>query len=242
MHGNDGAWPWQVCVRGSLDKLIELTLLSLCHFPSNVRGLETTATYLPDTDEFDLHSPTITATKWWIGAAGQTATHSAVYARLVINGEDKVCLRKRLHPRLPPFLYCQPYRGEPLACLLACLHNTFIYLQGVHCFLVQLRDVKTYRPMHGISIGDVGEKMGRNGIDNGWIRFDHVRLPRTAMLMKHAQVLSNGNGNTAVTSPASTATCYATGLQGWQVHEASQTRAGLRRPPPGPSQHREGVL
>ena len=29
-----------------------------------IRGLETTATYDPDTEEFVLHSPTITAYKW----------------------------------------------------------------------------------------------------------------------------------------------------------------------------------
>lgn len=32
-----------------------------------VRGLETTATYDPSTKEFILHSPTLTAYKWWPG-------------------------------------------------------------------------------------------------------------------------------------------------------------------------------
>ena len=32
-----------------------------------IRGLETTATYDPKTEEFILHSPTLTATKWWPG-------------------------------------------------------------------------------------------------------------------------------------------------------------------------------
>lgn len=31
---------------------------------SNIRALETTATFVRGTDEFELHSPTITATKW----------------------------------------------------------------------------------------------------------------------------------------------------------------------------------
>lgn len=119
---------------------------------SFLRGLETTATYMPDTEEFDIHSPTITSTKWWIGAAGQTATHAAVYARLIVGGTDR----------------------------------------GVHVFIVQLRDMETHAPMRGITVGDCGAKMGRDGIDNGWIRFDHVRIPREQMLMKHSQVSADG--------------------------------------------------
>lgn len=34
--------------------------------------------------------------------------------------------------------------------------------------------------------------MGRHGIDNGWIQFTHVRIPRSHMLMKYTKVLSNG--------------------------------------------------
>lgn len=32
-----------------------------------IRGLETTATYDPETKEFVLHSPTLTSYKWWPG-------------------------------------------------------------------------------------------------------------------------------------------------------------------------------
>ena len=32
-----------------------------------VRGLETTCTYDPDSQEFIVHSPTLTSTKWWPG-------------------------------------------------------------------------------------------------------------------------------------------------------------------------------
>ncbi len=33
---------------------------------SNIRGLETTATFVRDSDEFELHSPTLTSTKWFV--------------------------------------------------------------------------------------------------------------------------------------------------------------------------------
>ncbi|KAJ3302637.1 fatty-acyl coenzyme A oxidase [Kappamyces sp. JEL0829] len=119
---------------------------------SNVAGLETTATYDPASEEFIIHTPTLTATKWWIGGAAQTCTHSAVYAQLIING--KKC--------------------------------------GVKTFVVQLRDPKTFNLMPGIVIGDCGAKMGRHGIDNGWIQFTYVRVPRSHMLMKHSKVLRDG--------------------------------------------------
>ncbi|CAE7206475.1 ACX1, partial [Symbiodinium pilosum] len=55
---------------------------------SNVRGLETTATYVEDADEIEIHSPTLTSTKWWPGALGRTANHAVVYARLIVKGKD----------------------------------------------------------------------------------------------------------------------------------------------------------
>jgi acyl-CoA oxidase len=53
-----------------------------------VRGLETTATYDTESQEFILHTPTLTATKWWPGGMGKTSTHAVVMARLVIRGKD----------------------------------------------------------------------------------------------------------------------------------------------------------
>lgn len=35
---------------------------------SNVRGLETTATFIPETDQFDIHTPSLRATKVRIGS------------------------------------------------------------------------------------------------------------------------------------------------------------------------------
>ncbi|RAL54702.1 hypothetical protein DM860_001830 [Cuscuta australis] len=55
---------------------------------SNVQGLETTATFDPQTDEFIIHSPTLTSSKWWPGGLGKVATHAIVYARLITEGKD----------------------------------------------------------------------------------------------------------------------------------------------------------
>ena len=48
-----------------------------------IRGLETTATYDPAAREFVLHSPSITAYKWWPGGLGKTANYAIVMAQLV---------------------------------------------------------------------------------------------------------------------------------------------------------------
>ena len=53
---------------------------------TNVTQLETTATYLPTTQEFEINSPSLTSTKWWIGGLGKTATHGVLQARLILPG------------------------------------------------------------------------------------------------------------------------------------------------------------
>ncbi|KPI37836.1 Peroxisomal acyl-coenzyme A oxidase 1 [Cyphellophora attinorum] len=55
---------------------------------SNVRGLETTATWNAEDKTFTIHSPHLTASKWWIGSLGKTANHAAVMAQLIINGKS----------------------------------------------------------------------------------------------------------------------------------------------------------
>ena len=119
---------------------------------SNVACLETTATFDKNADEFVINTPTITATKWWIGGAAQTCTYCCVFARLIIEDVD----------------------------------------YGVKPFIVQLRTKENFDLMPGVSIGDMGMKYGRNAIDNGWIQFNNVRIPRTHMLMKHTTVTSDG--------------------------------------------------
>lgn len=54
---------------------------------SNLRGLETMATFDRGTDEFIIHSPTLTSIKWW--PSGMYAcTHGIVFAQLLIDGKN----------------------------------------------------------------------------------------------------------------------------------------------------------
>lgn len=51
---------------------------------SNVRGLELEARWDSRTKQFVLHSPTLTASKWWNGSLGRIANHSIVVAQLLL--------------------------------------------------------------------------------------------------------------------------------------------------------------
>ena len=62
---------------------------------------------------------------------------------------------------------------------------------GVHAFVVPIRD-EAGRPMPGVRIEDVGEKLGLNGVDNGRLYFDQVRVPRTALLNRFGDVTPAG--------------------------------------------------
>jgi len=61
---------------------------------------------------------------------------------------------------------------------------------GVHAFVVPLR--RGSRVLDGITIEDDGLKMGLNGVDNGRITFDHVRVPRENLLNRFADVTPEG--------------------------------------------------
>ncbi|KAG2105463.1 peroxisomal oxidase [Suillus discolor] len=123
---------------------------------TNVARLETTSTYIPETQEFELNSPSLTSTKWWIGALGKSATHGIVQAKLILpDGKD----------------------------------------MGPHLFFVQLRSLEDHKPLRGIAVGDIGPKAsgGMAAQDQGFARFDHVRIPRTNMFSKFAEVTIEGS-------------------------------------------------
>jgi acyl-CoA oxidase len=71
---------------------------------------------------------------------------------------------------------------------------------GVHCLLVPIRDEEG-TALPGVTLSDCGPKLGLNGVDNGRIGFDQVRVPRDALLDRYAQVDATGNYQSEIENP-----------------------------------------
>jgi acyl-CoA oxidase len=127
---------------------------------SNVRDLETTATYDAATREFVVHTPHERAGKDYIGNAAEDGRMATVFAQLHVNGEE----------------------------------------YGVHAFLVPIRD-DAGRTRPGVRIADRGRKGGLNGVDNGRIWFDKVRIPRENLLNRFGDVSEAGVYTSPIASP-----------------------------------------
>lgn len=63
---------------------------------------------------------------------------------------------------------------------------------GLHVFIVPIRDPKTHLSLPGVTIGDMGEKIALNGIDNGFIIFDKYSISHTCLLNRTADVTKDG--------------------------------------------------
>lgn len=63
---------------------------------------------------------------------------------------------------------------------------------GLQPFLVRIRNEKTHEPEPGVDVGDIGPRIGLNGVNNGFLGLKNVRIPRDQMLSKNNQVLSDG--------------------------------------------------
>ncbi|XP_027346246.1 acyl-coenzyme A oxidase 3, peroxisomal-like [Abrus precatorius] len=69
--------------------------------------------------------------------------------------------------------------------------------QGVHAFIAQIRD-SDGNVCPNIRIADCGHKIGLNGVDNGRIWFDNVRIPRENLLNSVADVSPSGEYLSAI--------------------------------------------
>jgi acyl-CoA oxidase len=126
---------------------------------SNVQALGTTATYDAATQEFVIHTPDEASRKEYIGNAARHAEAAAVFAQLIVDGEN----------------------------------------HGVHALFVPLRAKGKTLP--GVRIEDCGTKLGLNGVDNGRIWFDQVRVPRENLLNRYADVSPEGVYTSSIDNP-----------------------------------------
>ena len=127
---------------------------------SNVQSLRTTATYDADTGEIVVRTPDDDARKDYIGNAARDGRMAAVFAQLVVGGEER----------------------------------------GVHCVLVPIRD-EAGKPIDGVRIEDCGSKLGLDGVDNGRLWFDDVRVPRDNLLDRYAEIREDGTYFSSIENP-----------------------------------------
>jgi acyl-CoA oxidase len=72
--------------------------------------------------------------------------------------------------------------------------------EGVHAFVVPVRDEKG-RVLKGVRVEDDGRKIGLNGVDNGRLWFDGVRIPRENLLNRYADVTESGVYKSDIDNP-----------------------------------------
>ncbi|WP_028643473.1 acyl-CoA dehydrogenase family protein [Nocardioides sp. URHA0020] len=71
--------------------------------------------------------------------------------------------------------------------------------EGVHAFVVPIREGGAV--LDGVRVEDDGLKMGLNGVDNGRLWFDGVRVPREALLNRFADVSPAGVYESSIENP-----------------------------------------
>lgn len=64
--------------------------------------------------------------------------------------------------------------------------------QGLNAFLVPIRDRYSHQSFAGVVVGDLGEKIGLNGLDNGFVLFDNYRIPKEFLLARTGDISEDG--------------------------------------------------
>lgn len=116
-----------------------------------------------------------------VQALGTTATYDVEAREFVLNTPDDLSRKDYIgnaaaHARLAVVFAQLEIGGES---------------EGVHAFVVPLRDEEG-GVLPGVRIEDDGQKIGLNGVDNGRIWFDEVRVPRENLLDRYAEVSPTG--------------------------------------------------
>lgn len=72
---------------------------------------------------------------------------------------------------------------------------------GLHNFVVPIRDPRSLTALPGVIVGDMGEKLGLNGLDNGFVAFNNFHIPRENLLDKFGDVSQDGRYITPFKDP-----------------------------------------
>jgi acyl-CoA oxidase len=124
-----------------------------------------------------------------VAAIGTTATYDEQTDEFVINTPFRAAWKD--------------YLGNAAVHGLACVVFAQLIVKGVnhgvHALYLPIRDEKGFLP--GIGGEDDGPKGGLNGIDNGRLHFDDVRVPRENLLNRYGDVDENGVYTSSIASP-----------------------------------------
>jgi acyl-CoA oxidase len=116
---------------------------------SDVSGLETTITYIPETDEYEVHSQTPEATKAYIGNAARDGAMAVVFGQLLVRGRNH-----GVHAVLVPI---RDERGADLPGVTTSDHGGKGGLLGVDNGRLRFDRVRVPRRMLLDRYGGVGE-------------------------------------------------------------------------------------
>jgi acyl-CoA oxidase len=124
-----------------------------------------------------------------VQALGTTATYDAATDEFVVTTPDEISGKDyignaALHAEAAVVFAQLEVAGEP---------------HGVHAFVVPIR--ADGRVLPGVRVEDDGLKMGLNGVDNGRLWFDGVRIPRDNLLNRFADVTDDGRYESPIENP-----------------------------------------
>lgn len=125
-----------------------------------------------------------------VAAVGTTATYDPETEEFVINTPFRAATKE--------YLGNAALHGIAATVFAQLITNGVNH--GVHCFYVPLRG-EDGSDLPGIGREDDGLKGGLNGIDNGRLSFDHVRVPRTNLLNRYGDVAADGTYSSEIESP-----------------------------------------
>ncbi|SOE22634.1 Acyl-coenzyme A oxidase [Spirosomataceae bacterium TFI 002] len=108
--------------------------------------------------------------------------------------------KKELIVHSPTYTAGKEYIGNALHSQYASVFTQLIVdgvNHGIHAVIVRLRD-ENHNLLPGIKVEDCGYKMGLNGVDNGRIWFDNVRVPLKNLLNKYGGINDNGEYQSSI--------------------------------------------